>query len=67
MKDSVFQFCLAVMNFMSVVLLCCVSGPPPTTAHKFLRGTFVFAYFVTLIFISKGEENENNRGEDDDV
>lgn len=67
MKDGLLKIWLGVMNFTSVALLCCFAGPPTTRAHGFLRALFVMCYFITLMFISKGEDDENNRGEDDDM
>jgi uncharacterized membrane protein YhaH (DUF805 family) len=67
MRDGLTKICLALLNFISVVLLCCYAGPPETRAHGFLRALFVMCYFITLMFISKGEDDENNRGEDDDM
>lgn len=67
MKDGLTKIVLALLNFMSVVLLCCLSGPPITRAHGLLRALFIICYFITLMFISKGEDDEDNRGEDDDV
>lgn len=67
MKDGLSKICLALLNFISVVLLCCFAGPPITRAQGFLRALFIICYFITLLFISKGEDDENNRGEDDDM
>lgn len=67
MKDGLLQIIFAIVNFGCVMALCCFSGPPLTQAHGFLRVVFVVCYFVTLILLSKGEDDENNRGEDDDM
>lgn len=67
MRDGLTKICLALLNFTSVVLICCFAGPPETRAHGFLRALFTICYFITLMFISKGEDDENNRGEDDDM
>lgn len=67
MKDGLTKVFLAVLNFISVTLLCCFAGPPETHDHGFLRALFIICYFITLMFISKGEDDEDNRGEDDDM
>ena len=67
MRDELLKMLFAFINFSSIVLLCCFAGPPQTQAHGFLRAVFVILYFITLIFIYKGDDDENNRGEDDDM
>lgn len=68
MKDAFLQIILSIVNIGCVGALCCFAGPPLTRAHGFLRALFIVCYFVTLILLSKGEDDdENNRGEDDDV
>lgn len=68
MKDAVVRMCVAILNFFSVVLICCASGPPETPAKGLLRGFLILCYFGTLIGMNIGDDDdENNRWEDDDL
>lgn len=57
MKDAIIKICLALLNFMSVSLLCCAAGPPKTQALGLVRGLLVLSYFITFMLMHFGEEN----------
>lgn len=57
MKDAIVKICLALLNFMSVSLLCCAAGPPKTQALGLVRGLLVLSYFITFMLMHFGEEN----------
>lgn len=67
MKDAIIRMCVAILNFFSVVLICCASEPPETIAKGLLRGFLILCYFGTLIVMNIGDDDENNRGKDDDL
>lgn len=67
MKSSIIGIGLALINFFCVILICCFSGPPQTTERGVLRAIFIIGYFITLIILNIGDDDENNRGENDDV
>lgn len=57
MKDVVVKICLALLNFMCVILLCCAAGPPKTQALGLVRGLLVLGYFITFMLMHFGEED----------
>lgn len=57
MKDAIIKICLALLNFMSVSLLCCAAGPPKTQALGLVRGLLVLSYFITFMLMHFGEED----------
>lgn len=40
---------------------------PESRAERFLRGILAIAYMVTMFLFVKGESDEDNNREDDDV
>lgn len=68
MRDGVIQICLALINFFSVVIICAISGPPPTMAHGLIRAVLIMIYFMTLTYLNRGDDDDkNNKRDDDDV
>lgn len=67
MKSSIIGMCVALINFFCVILICCFSGPPPTVEKGVLRAILIIGYFITLIILNIGDNDENNRGKNDDL
>lgn len=61
MRDGLLQIIFAIFNIVCVMVLCYSAGPPVTQTHGILRAIFIVCYFVTLILLSKGEEDEDNQ------
>lgn len=65
MKDGIVKVCVAILNLICVVLLCCEAGAPQNSAQGVLRAGLVVGYFISFLAMSIGEDNnENNNGED---
>lgn len=60
MKDGLLQIIFAIFNLVCVMALCYLAGPPATQTHGILRAIFIVCYFVTLILLSKGEEDDED-------
>ena len=60
MKDGLLQMIFAIFNIVCVMVLCYLAGPPVTQTHGILRAIFIVCYFVTLILLSKGEEDDED-------
>ena len=61
MRDGLLQMIFAIFNIVCVMVLCYLAGPPVTQTQGILRAIFIVCYFVTLILLSKGEEDEDNQ------
>ena len=61
MRDGLLQIIFAIFNFVCVMVLCYLAGPPVTQTQGTLRAIFIVFYFITLILLSKGEEDEDNQ------
>ena len=61
MKDGLIQIIFAIFNLVCVMALCYLAGTPVTQTHGILRAIFIVCYFVTLILLSKGEDDEDNQ------
>lgn len=60
MKDGLLQMIFAIFNIVCVMVLCYLAGPPVTQTHGILRAIFIVCYFVTLILLSKGEDDDED-------
>ena len=60
MRDGLLQMIFAIFNIVCVMVLCYLEGPPVTQTHGILRAIFIVCYFVTLILLSKGEEDDED-------
>ena len=60
MRDGLLQMIFAIFNIVCVMVLCYLAGPPVTQTHGILRAIFVVCYFVTLILLSKGEDDDED-------
>lgn len=60
MRNALLQIIFAIFNLICVMVLCYLAGPPVTQTHGILRVIFIVFYFITLILLSKGEEDEDN-------
>ena len=60
MRDGLLQIIFAIFNLICVLVLCYSAGPPVTQTQGILRAIFIVFYFITLILLSKGEEDEDN-------
>lgn len=60
MRDGLSQMIFAIFNIVCVMVLCYLAGPPVTQTHGILRAIFIVCYFVTLILLSKGEEDDED-------
>lgn len=60
MRDGLLQMIFAIFNLVCVMALCYLAGPPVTQTHGILRAIFIVCYFVTLILLSKGEEDDED-------
>lgn len=60
MRDGLLQMIFAIFNIVCVMVLCYLAGPPVTQTHGILRAIFIVCYFVTLILLSKGEDDDED-------
>lgn len=60
MRDGLLQMIFAIFNIVCVMVLCYLAGPPVIQTHGILRAIFIVCYFVTLILLSKGEEDDED-------
>ena len=67
MKDVTIRFCIAALNLISVVLMLYQAPAPETRAERFLRGILAIAYMITMFLFVKGENDEDNNREDDEM
>ena len=67
MNDVTIRFCIAGFNLISVVLMLYQAPAPETRAERFLRGILAIVYMVTMFIFVKGESDEDNNREDDEM